>query len=39
MIPIVIVENVVQWLLIDKAKLPKDGLCGLCVLSSLLQVR
>lgn len=39
MIPIVIVENIVQYLLIVKTNLPEEGLCGLCVLSSLLQVR
>lgn len=39
MVPIVILENVMQVLLIERTGLPKQGLCGLCILSSFLQVR
>jgi hypothetical protein len=37
MIPIVIVENVVNYVLIDATGLPKEGLCAKCILSSFLQ--
>lgn len=39
MVPIVVLENVMQVLLIERTGLPKQGLCGLCILSSFLQVR
>lgn len=37
MIPIVILENVTNYFLIVRTNLPKDGLCGMCILSSFLQ--
>jgi hypothetical protein len=39
MIPIVILENVVNYLLIVRTKLPSDGYCPKCLLSDFLQVR
>jgi RsiW-degrading membrane proteinase PrsW (M82 family) len=37
MVPFVILENVFNYLLIVKTRLPKEGTCGLCVLSDFLQ--
>ena len=37
MIPIVILENVTNYLLIERPKLPREGYCGLCILSDFLQ--
>lgn len=39
MIPIVVLENLTQYLLIRKTGLPSEGTCDLCILSSFLQVR
>jgi hypothetical protein len=39
MVPIVILENVTQVLLINRTGLPEEGMCGMCILSSFLQVR
>lgn len=37
MIPIVILENLTNYLLIERTKLPREGYCGLCILSDFLQ--
>lgn len=37
MIPIVILENVTNYLLIERTRLPREGYCGLCILSDFLQ--
>jgi RsiW-degrading membrane proteinase PrsW (M82 family) len=37
MVPIVIIENLVNYMLIVRTNLPKEGHCGLCILSNFLQ--
>jgi len=37
MVPIVILENIINWFLIVRTHLPKEGYCGMCILSDFLQ--
>jgi len=37
MVPIVILENLTNWFLIVRTHLPKEGYCGMCILSDFLQ--
>lgn len=37
MVPIVILENLTNYFLIVRTKLPKEGYCGMCILSAFLQ--